>query len=262
MKRKWKIVLGVFLVLIIALGIGSWYLSKHWKPILQDRLQIIVSSSSDSLYNLTYDEFDFSWYSGNAFLTNVKITPNADVYKRLKARDNAPDNQYTIDIKSIKLRNFHPRMLYQQQKLNINEILIEDPTILIVNEDVVQDSLLQKEKKTPYQQISRFLKEIRVNALNVNNLNFTYQNKSTEEQKETKLKNVNIAIHDFLIDSLSQQDTSRIYYSSGVDFKMKNYTIATRDSMYHINLKDIDFSTLDKQLKVNRVDMKPRHSKA
>src|SRR5690606_13393368 len=262
MKRKWKILLGVCLVLVLALGIASWYLSRHWKPILHDRLQIVVSASSDSLYSLTYDEFDFSWYSGHAFLTNVSLTPNADVYERLKAQNRAPDNQYTINIKSIKLRNFHPRMLYRTQKLNINEILIEEPSVLIVNEDVVQDSLLQKEKKTPYQQISKFLKEIRVDALNVNNLNFTYQNKSTAEQKETKLKNVNISVQDFLIDSLSQTDTSRIYYSSGVDFKIDNYTIATRDSMYHINLKNIDFSTSKKHLKVNRVEMKPRYNKA
>src|SRR5690606_10601469 len=93
------------------------------------------------------------------------------------------------------------------------------------------------------------------------NLNFTYQNKSLEEEKETKLKNVNISIQDFLIDSISQKDTSRIYYSAGLDFKMDSYQIATRDSMYHINFKAIDFSTSKKQLEINRVEMKPRHSK-
>jgi len=262
MKKIWKIAIALFIIIILALGIGSWYLSKHWKPILNDRLQIIVSSSSDSLYSLTYDEFDFSWYSGNAYLTNVSLTPNKEVYERFKTANKAPDNQYSIQIKSVKLKNFHPKLLYQTQKLNINEILIEDPTVLIINENSLEkDSLQTKEKKTPYQQISKFLKELQIKDLNVKNLNFTYRNNSLKEQKETKLKNINIAVHDFLIDSISQKDTSRVYYSSGLDFKMDSYQIATRDSMYYINFKGIDFSTSKKRLKMNRVELKPRHSK-
>lgn len=264
MKKVWKIIILVFVFLILILGIGSWYLSRHWKPILNERLQAIVSSSSDSLYRLAYDEFDFSWYSGNAYLTNVSLTPNREVYERLKLNDDAPDNQYSIHIKSIKLKNFHPKLLYQKQKLNIDEILVEDPTILITNETLTpRDSLdVTKEKKEPYQQISKFLKELRVDKINVKNLNYTFKNNTFQDKKETRLKNVNIIVDDFLIDSLSQKDTSRIYYSSGLDFKIENYQIATRDSMYHVNLKGVDFSTFGKQLKINRVEMKPRYSKA
>jgi len=262
MKRIWKIIIAVFIVVVIALGIGSWYLSKHWKPILNERLQIIVSSSSDSLYTLTYDEFDFSWYSGNAYLTNVSLTPNKEIYEHLKQTNKAPDNQYSIQIKSIKLKNFHPKLLYQKQKLNIDEILVDEPTILILNETLTKDSIQVKNKKSPYQQISKFLKELRVNNINIRNLNYTFENNTLNEKKETKLKNVNILINDFLIDSISQKDTSRIYYSSGLDFKMENYQISTRDSMYHINLKEIDFSTSKQLLKINRVEMKPRYNKA
>src|SRR5690606_1036977 len=136
------------------------------------------------------------------------------------------------------------------------------PTVFIVNENlIVKDSLSVKQKKTPYQQISKFLKELRVEDLIIKNLNFSYQNNTSTEQKETKLKNINIAIHDFLIDSISQKDTSRIYYSSGLDFTMDSYQIATRDSMYYLNLSAIDFSTSKKQLKINRVQLKPRYSK-
>src|SRR5690606_22147619 len=146
---------------------------------------------------------------------------------------------------------------------NIEEIMVQDPTILVMNENLPKnDSIQPKEKKTPYQKLSKFLKELHVDDFTINNLNFTYQNNTLEEPKETKLKNINIAVHDFLIDSLSQKDSSRIYYSSGVDFKMDSYQIATRDSMYYLNLSAIDFSTTDKRLKINRVELKPRQSKA
>src|SRR5690606_896305 len=135
-----------------------------------------------------YEEFDFSWYSGNAYLTNVSLTPNAEVYQRLKLANNAPDNQYSIQIKSIKIKNFHPKLLYQKQKLNINEIVIDDPTILILNETLAKtDTTQNKEKKSPYQQISKFLKELRVDKINIKNLNYTFENKTLSDTKETKL---------------------------------------------------------------------------
>ncbi|TCK82768.1 AsmA family protein [Albibacterium bauzanense] len=263
MKRIWKVLIAILVVLILIVAVGSWYISRHWKPILSERLQALVNASSDGLYHLSYEDFDFSWYSGNAYLTNVSLTPIKEVYERLKTTGDAPDNQYSIQVKSIKIKNFHPTRLYKQQRLNVDEIMVQDPTVLVMNEDLSQnDSILVKEKKTPYQKLSKILKELRIDNFNVNNLNFTYRNNTLKDSKETKLKNINIAVHDFLIDSLSQKDSSRIYYSSGVDFKMDSYQIATRDSMYYINLSAIDFSTTDKRLKINRVELKPRQSKA
>lgn len=263
MKRIWKVIIAIFVILILVVAVGSWYISRHWKPILSERLQALVSASSDGLYQLSYEDFDFSWYSGNAYLTNVSLTPIKAVYDSLKTTGDAPDNQYSIQVKSIKIKNFHPTRLYKQRKLNIDEIMVQDPTVLVMNEDLPQnDSLQVKEKKTPYQKLSKILKELHIDNFNVNNLNYTYQNNTLEDSKETKLKNINIAIQDFLIDSLSQKDSSRIYYSSGVDFKMDSYQIATRDSMYYLNLSAIDFSTSDKRLKINRVELKPRQSKA
>src|SRR5690606_33363107 len=127
-------------------------------------------------YLLSYEDFDFSWYSGNAYFTNVTLIPKKEVYERLKASGDAPDNQYTVQIKSIAIKNFHPTRLYKQRRLNINEIEIQDPSILIVNQDLPKaDSLQTKEKKTPYQRISKLLHELRVDNFKVNNLNFTYQ---------------------------------------------------------------------------------------
>jgi len=263
MKKVWKIIIAISIVILLILIGVSWYISRHWKPILSERLQALVSASSDGLYRLSYEDFDFSWYSGNAYLTNVSLTPVKEVYERLKATGDAPDNQYSIQIRSIKVKNFHPTRLYKQRRLNINEILVQDPTVLVINEDLPQnDSLQPREKKTPYQRLSNLLHELRVDKFNVNNLNFTYRNNTLDESKETKLKNINVAVQDFLIDSLSQKDSSRVYYSSGIDFKMDSYQVATRDSMYYINFSAIDFSTSDKRLKVDRIELKPRQSKA
>lgn len=262
MNKALKIVLAIFLFIIIAVLAGSWYLSKHWRPILNERLQVLVSSSSDSLYTLTYDDLEFSWYRGYASLTNVALKPNQAVFDRMKADSSAPDNQYSIQVSSVEIKNFHPSRLYRQQKLNIDNIILVDPVVSVINETMPKKDIIEvKDQRTLYQKISKLLKEIRVDNFNVNNLTLTYQNNNTDDSVTTRLKNINLQVSDILLDSLSGQDTSRIYYSKGVHFKMKNYRIATRDSLYHVNLSDIDFSTAAKEFKIERVALVPRYNK-
>jgi len=79
--------------------------------------------------------------------------------------------------------------------------------------------------------------------------------------KQTTLRNINISISDFLLDSLSQKDTLRYYYASGFQFNMDKYRIATGDSLYYVDINGIDFSTKKRELFVDSVSLKPRYSK-
>jgi len=261
MKTRWKVLIGVGLFVLLLVFAGSWYLSKYWKPIVNDRLQSLVASSTDSLYRLTYDDFDFSWHTGNAFLTNVKLQADSQVYERLKLENRAPDNRYNIAIKAIKIRNFHPQRLYQSRKLNIDELLIESASISVVSEDVFQDTMQARANKSPYEQISGILNEIRVNSLNIVKLSYAFENRSDSNARRTSLRHINIAVNDVLIDSLSQQDSSRLYYSQGIHFRMDEYQMATADSLYHLHLNGISFSTAERALHVGRIALKPRKSK-
>src|SRR5690606_27521211 len=226
MKTHWKILIGVVLFLLLLVFAASWYLSKYWKPIVNDQLQSLVASSTDSLYRLSYDDFDFSLHTGSAFLTNVRLEADSQVYERLKRENRAPDNRYNIEIEAIRIRNFHPKRLYQSRKLNINELLIESASVSVISEDVFQDTTDVEAKKTPYEQISKYLNEVRISSLNIKDLSYTFENRSDSNSRQTALKNINIAINDVLIDSLSRQDSSRLYYTQGIDFRMDEYQIA------------------------------------
>lgn len=261
MKTRWKVLIGIVFFFLVLAFAGSWYLSKHWKPIVNDRLQSLVASSTDSLYRLSYDDFDFSWHNGSAYLTNVHLVADSQVYERLKRENRAPDNRYRIAIKAINIRNFHPKRLYQSRKLNIDELTIESASVSVISEDVFQDTTQAKATKTLYQQISGYLNEIRVSQLNINDLSYAFENRSDSNARKTDLRNINIAIDDVLIDSLSRQDSARLYYTQGIQFRMDAYQIATADSLYFVDLKGIAFSTSERSLRVERIALKPRKNK-
>src|SRR5690606_10641358 len=161
----------------------------------------------------------------------------------------------------INIRNFHPKRLYQSRKLNIDELTIESASVSVISEDVFQDTTQVKATKTLYQQISGYLNEIRVSQLNINDLSYAFENRSDSNARQTDLRNINIAIDDVLIDSLSRQDSARLYYTQGIQFRMDGYQIATADSLYYVDLKGIAFSTSERSLTVNRIALKPRKSK-
>src|SRR5690606_35744042 len=65
----------------------------------------------------------------------------------------------------------------------------------------------------------------------------------------------------FLLDSLSQNDTSRYYYAAGLQFNMDSYRIATGDSLYYVDFNGLTFSTVEGQLFLDSISLKPRLSK-
>jgi hypothetical protein len=63
-----------------------------------------------------------------------------------------------------------------------------------------------------------------------------------------------------VIDSLSSKDTSRFYYTKGITINIDDYKIATPDSMYKAEIKQIYFSTAQRVIVLNGVDFQPRYS--
>src|SRR5690606_36839583 len=123
--------------------------------------------------------------------------------------------------------------------LTVNKIFLIKPEITIVNEHLGQKDSVKTESKTPYQRVSTMLKELHVSSTQLKNLTFTYINKSPKVPKQTTLRNINISISDFLLDSLSQKDTSRYYFASGFQFNMDKSRVATGDRLYYVDINGI-----------------------
>lgn len=263
MKPVWKWVIGILLTLILVVIAGLWYLGNHWRPILNEKIHEIVLSSSDSLYQVSYDDLDFNMVTGNAYLYNFKLTPDTNVYNELKAQRKAPDNIYDISVARLAIRDFHPKRIYTERKLNIDEIMIENPDIKVVNQtQAYNDKVQPKDQRTLYQKISKILNELTVEHIAFENVNIAYTNRNEKKEKTTRLKNVNIDITDLRVDSTSQEDSLRFYNARSVDFKMNDYRIATGDSLYYIDLKGIQFTSTNRTMVLSGLQMMPRYSKA
>lgn len=267
-KRKIKKWPFVVLAIFFAIGATGYYLynkylaGNKWKPLLQAKLKELVLNSTDSLYRIEYSDFNIDLNSGNASLDDFKLIPDTNVYKKLVALKKAPDNLFTLSVKKLRLKNFEAKKAYEEKVLNIEGIFIDNPDLMMVNKRLAfNDTVKVGKSKTPYQVISKVFKQLHIDSIGLKDVSLTYINKNGPVTKNSALKNLDINVSDIFIDSLSAQDTSRFYYTRGVDVTIRNYKINTPDNLYEAKVDKIFFSTSGRNIALDKVSFLPRYNK-
>jgi hypothetical protein len=259
----------VILLILVIIGGGFYYFynkfiaENRWKPYLQEKLKELVLKTTDSLYHIDYSDFDLNITSGNATLTDFKLIPDTNIYNKLVALKKAPDDLFILEVKKLSIKNIGAVKAYKQQILDISNISIEKPNLTIINKRYAfNDTVKVGKPKSPYELIKKTFKQLRIDSISLKDISLNYINKSNPVIKSTALKHLNINISDVFIDSLSAKDTGRFYYTKGIEIRINDYSIATPDSLYRANIKQIYFSTSKKQIFLDGVSFLPRYSKA
>jgi hypothetical protein len=262
--KKFLLWFMAFIVLGIAgFFVAGSYLKKNWKPLLESQLKQAVINSSDSLYRIEYKNLDVNPINGNLKLVEFKLIPVMEVYEKLKSEKKAPDNIYQLEVDALIIRNANAKEAVSTKKLNVKDIIIDHPKLIITNNrQAYNDTVtVARKKKTPYELIKDIFSELKINTIALKDVDFTFINESNKPSKQTSLRNLDITITDLLIDSLSSQDSSRVYYTKNVALNIKNYQIATPDSLYFVKVDDLNFSTNKNLLSLKNVRLEPRLSK-
>lgn len=262
-----KILLWLFCIILvvgICLVFGAKYLEGNWKPLLEAQLKQAVIKSTDSLYKIEYKSLEVNPINGNLNMVDFKLTPILEVYEKLKIINEAPDNLYELSVDELTIYKANAKESVSTKKLNIANIIIDHPQLKIVNNRQAYNDVVVpfKKRKNPYELIKDIFKELKINTIHLKDIDFIFVNNSNEQKKQTSIKNLDITINDLLIDSLASQDKNRLYYTKNVEINIKNYQIATSDSLYYVKTSDLSFSTSKNELLLKNVKMEPRLSKA
>lgn len=263
MKPIWKWIIGVVVFLLLAVAIGSWYLSRNWKPILDEQLKTAIINASDSLYQISYDDISLNLITGNASLINFELIPDSSVYRRLHERKEAPDNIFHIQVDRLRIRNVGVRRIVTQSKLNVGDIIFDNPNVHITNEyQVYNDTVSTSADKTLYESISNTFKEVSIQNMLFNNVNLKFT-KVTDSANPavTELTNINLRIHDLLIDSLSEMDTTRFFHTREIELDMPGTRYNLPDSLYYASFDHLTVSTSANNLLITGLKYAPRMSK-
>lgn len=256
---KW--VTGLLLFSFLLLFLASVHLGNKFKPIAKSQIRELVLEATDSLYTIEFSEVNMNLITGSASLNDVKIIPDSNIYKKLIAKRHAPNNIYFVTLKKLEIKNFHPWRLLKHKKLKVDVLLFDKPDVIMVNKQFeFNESKSDSTGKIPYQYISKYLSELRVSKIDLKNISFKYINNNLPVPEADSVRNLNITLKDWLIDSQSASDKNRLYLLKDVVICLNDYTFATPDSMYHIKLNQLNFKGSTGQLNVRSLKVVPRYS--
>ncbi|WP_316735595.1 hypothetical protein [Pedobacter aquatilis] len=255
---KW---IGISFLILFALMAGiAWFLNVKSRPLLTEQIKTLLYKSTDSLYTISFSKVSTNIFTGSATLQNVKISADTNRYNQLVALKRAPNNLYTVSLKKLVVKHFHPITLYQEKKLQIDEVLFDNPEVYMVNRQLdFNENRPARPIKSPYTFISNSLKEFSIKKILFRDASFNYVNKNVNQFDVFSIDDFNITLVDLLVDSTSFEDSSRIYLLKDVLLNLKNYDYATPDSLYHIKLNQLDFKASTGRLSINNFAFEPRY---
>ncbi|NQX31900.1 hypothetical protein HQN85_09190 [Pedobacter boryungensis] len=262
--RKFKVLkwfVGIVLFISLILVGASWYISVKFKPLIRREITELVQKSTHGLYRIEFSQIHTNFITGSATISDVNITPDTNVFKLLVAAKNAPNNLYYIRLKKLSINRFHPYGIYFNKKIDISLLLFDNPDITMVNKHFdFNDNRPPRPRKSPYDYIKKLFKSLRVEVVDFKNVRFKYVNNNELLPEVDSVSNLNVTLKDWLIDSLSAQDTTRLYLLKDVNVNLRNYTYATPDSMYHINVNQLDFNASSGKVNIKQFGLVPRYS--
>lgn len=253
---KWVItIIGIFILLAGGL---AWYINLKWKPLLTTAIQNALIDASDSLYTVKFSDIEVNILTGSAIVDSIEITPNLAIYEKMKLARTAPENIFSLKVFKLSLKNVKPLKVYQQKKLDIKNITIQNPELSIYYTKLNNQIQKKEDHRTPYQRIKKSLKELRITSIFLTDVKFKYVDQSYKKPKITAFDQMNIRLNDILVDSLSDSDSTRIFNTKDIIAEINNYTFPTPDSLYRINISHAYVSSQKKQLSISGIELLPR----
>ena len=257
-KNKVWIWIGSILgILVLILSFGAMFLSARWKPLLTEKIKAGVYNGSHHLYRIDFRSINLNVITGSLALRDVTLIPDNKVFDSLKVAHLAPAHTFELKLKKLQISRVGILTAYLKKQVEVSEIILQQPSINMYYNKVLQKPDTVKNEKTLYEEVSKIFKSIHVKAIKIVDADFDYINKTAAKKTKKSIKHLDITVNDFLLDSLSGNDTTRFYYTKDVSFQIAGYKSITKDKMYSMKVDTITGSATSKKITIKGFRLLP-----
>ncbi len=255
---KYRILKIAALIVLIAAGIlagASFYLSQHYKKIIQAKLPMMAAKATDSLYLVTAGDFKVNIFGRSISIFNLRMRPDSAVLarRRLEKRLPAMILDITIpeiEISGLRLSNFAADKEVVCRKADIYHPRISIQIIDSANRD---HSIKPKEKATIERVLARLL---RIHDPEINII--------ASEEKDAATLNARggeIALSDWLYLPGQKADSTRFLYAKESTVMLCNAGYRQPGMLYLFGMDTVQFNSGEHTARLSGVYVKPAISK-
>lgn len=257
-NRVWKWVAAVVIILIAAVAGIALYFSAQWKPILRSKIKEVVQNGSRQLYRIDFKDIHLNILTGSVTVDSISLQPDTGVFNAWKRAGNAPTHLFSIRLAKLQLRNISVREVYFNKKIEMNDIILKNPSINIIYNKVNKKPDTTQDKRSLYERISKTLKSVHIKGIKIENADFDYIN-GANGQLLNAVKKLNVQVKDFLLNADAAADTTRFYYTKDVSFELAGYSSLSKNKMYTTKVDTIRGSARGRTVVLKGLKMIPMY---
>lgn len=248
---------GLFLLIYAILYFG---LNFFGEKVLREYLQQKIAVASDSLYAVDFDRLNLNVVNGNVRIYGFRMIPDTSRYNRMKAAGKVNKALYELRYESLSIVRLHILELINTRRVNIREMILSRPEMTMVafpDSSVARQGKLNTLYRDMYPLASMVFQDFHVDSIKVVHGYIL----SERRQKSGKLNEgeyeFSATLRNFSVNPYSFYNPDRVFYSTGIDIAIHNYSFSLADSLYFLTASEIGFSLKEGYLYGRNIELKP-----
>ncbi len=249
----------IFLVILALAIVGGWiYWQQNKKNIIKNSIENAISKGTDSLYFIHYDSSFIDEVNGNASFFNVTLQSDS-LQKQLMEFDTASSATiFNIQIDEVSIRGANIPGLIGNTSIEANSIFIKHPVVYIISSGKKEKKHLNNNDSLAiYEKLLGKFKSINAKEIIIENGFLNFADKTGEPN--TALRNINVQLKKFRIDSTRDFQNILSYFIKDVVAKVKEVYIKG-DKNYAI-FTDVEYNAPGKFIHLKNFQQKNNDDK-
>jgi hypothetical protein len=257
-KKTWrwlKITAGVFLLILV---LAHAFLFFYISPIVERLAKEAVYNHSEHLYSLSFRKFSFSLFGQSITVKDMYLKPDTVLYRQIKNQGPGIADLYTVYVPELKIDNVELYEAIFEDFLEIDEIFVREPELLLVHDRQVKVKKKPKKKLEMRSLTSSKFSSLSVHKINMENASLKYLALDTFSITPIGIHNISLHVTNLRI---SDADTGNVQYADDAELVLKDYGLNMPGGMYALKINTVKVKPLTSSIELDSLTYTPRHGK-
>lgn len=243
-KRKTRnIFIGIIIFLLLLAIAFQVFIDRYLEPVINKRLEKLIVTGSDSLYNFKVDHISVSFWKSSIKVKNLHIQVDSLHYARREKLANLPALTFEIKLANGSIDGIGLLPLLSAKKINIESISSKNADISFSRHFRKSDKNIDTSNEPLWKLIQPDIESINIGKIILDDISINYTNADSARTFKWKFEHCSTIIDNTKVDSASSMDKDRILFSKNVSIQFNDIKLQTGDGLYAIETKKLWYSS-------------------
>jgi len=215
------------------------------------RMHDYLNILGDSIHKLSAETITYSLKKSQLEGLNILLIP---INKNISTH-----SKYSISVPRAIIKSKMINEFYKYTSIPIDSMIVIDAKIhFYPGQKKIKSSLNKTIKFDLYELIEKEFSSVSIANFKMDNTKLLLYRNQSDTVSQQEIKDINLNLHDFLLDSISLNDTSRIFYARDIDFSVSEYKLILGDNIHHLEAENVNISTKRKSVFRKNIHLYPQ----